>query len=366
MRTVATALAFSDKAAPELAADVVREALARAGGGGIARSVLLFLSSDFVHQAHAAVLAASRAANCLQVTGCTAPGIFTEEDWIIDRPAACAMVFRGEAGLAAHADAVLPRLTFSLPYAATRAWLEAGARRYGLLSTDSSAHGAGRLWCHGQTVTEGHCEAALSGVRTAIGTSRGVRALTEPQTAHTVGYDVTRSGAQPALNALLRELPLELREMERLPFHQLAAGIVAGDPKHAIAEGRFTLVSVIAANHETRSVTLATPVDNGAALFWALRQGLAAENEMRQLADTLAGELGGAPDFGLLFSCLGRGPWFFGGDDRDLAAVKERLPGMPLIGAYGGGQVAPLHDGNRLVHNSAVLALFKSTADVQS
>jgi len=39
--------------------------------------------------------------------------------------------------------------------------------------------------------------------------------------------------------------------------------------------------------------------------------------------------------------------------------VRERFPGMPLIGAYGGGQIAPLFDGNGQVHNAAVLALFR-------
>jgi small ligand-binding sensory domain FIST len=57
---------------------------------------------------------------------------------------------------------------------------------------------------------------------------------------------------------------------------------------------------------------------------------------------------------------MGRGPYFFGGEDRDLAIVKERYPGLPLIGAYGGGQIAPLFDGNRVVHNAAVLGLFKA------
>jgi hypothetical protein len=33
---------------------------------------------------------------------------------------------------------------------------------------------------------------------------------------------------------------------------------------------------------------------------------------------------------------------------------------MPLIGAYGGGQIAPLLDGNRQVHNAAVLALCRA------
>jgi small ligand-binding sensory domain FIST len=358
MIQIATALASADKADAELAADVVRAALERAGVG-IARSVLLFLSTDFVHQAHAAVLAASRAAHCLQVTGCTAPGVLTEEDWVLDRPAACAMVFGGDCGLAAHPEAGTPLLSLAAPNAATRGWLSGGGERYGLLSTDNSAHGAGRIWCHGKMAVDGRCETAVAGARAAIGMSRGMRILGEPRPVTCNGRDVLKAGEHPALNALLRELPMELREMEKLPFHLLAAGIVKGRPERAIEEGRYTLVPIIAASHDERSVTLTLPLDDGDRVFWAMRQGLAAESDMRRLAGDLSDKLGAAPDFGLLFSCLGRGPYFFGGEDRDLAVVRERFPGMPLIGAYGGGQIAPLIDGNEQVHNAAVLALFR-------
>ncbi|MBV6474837.1 MAG: hypothetical protein MOGDAGHF_00333 [Rhodocyclaceae bacterium] len=361
VRTVATALAAVDKATPELAADVVRTALARAGAD-IARSVLLFLSADFTHQAHAAVLAASRAAQCLQVTGCTAPGVFNEEDWVLDRPAACAMVFGGDCGLAAHAAAGVPLLSLAAPSAAAATWLAGGGPRYGMLSTDASAHGAGRIWCHGKMAAEGRCEAAFAGVRAAVGVSRGMRILGEPRPVGGSGRDVLRVGDHPALNALLRELPLDMREMEKLPFHLLAAGLVRGEAAGAIDEGRFTLVPIIGVNHEERSVALALPLDDGDRIFWALRQALAAENDMRRLADELSGRLGKTPDFALLFSCLGRGPWFFGGEDRDLAVMRERFPGMPFAGAYGGGQIAPLPGGNEQMHNAAVLSLF--AADV--
>ena len=359
MNQIATALLSADKADPELAAEVVHMALERAGVG-IAHSVLLFLSTDFVHMAHAAVVAASRAANCLQVTGCTAPGVFTEEDWVLDRPAACAMVFGGDSGLAAHPDAAAPLLTLAAPNALAGGWLEKGGQRYGLLSTDNSAHGAGRIWCHGKMAIEGRGETAITGAHAAIGVSRGMRILGEARLATGNGRDVLRTEAHPALNTLLRELPPEMREMEKLPFHLLAAGIIRGSAERAIEEGRYTLVPIIAANHDDRSITLAMPLEPGARIFWAMRQALAAENDMRQLVDTLATQLGSAADFGLLFSCLGRGPYFFDGEDRDLAMVKSRFPGMPLIGAYGGGQIAPLCDGNRQIHNAAVLALFSS------
>lgn len=357
--TIATALASAAKPDPELAAHVVKEALARAGTD-IAQGVLLFLTSDFVHHAHAAVVAASRAANCLHVTGCTAAGILSDEDWVLDRPAACAMVFGAGFGLGAHPEPGVPLLTLAAPSAAGAHWLAGGARRYGLLSTDNTAHSGGRIWCHGKMAAEGRCETVIAGAHAAVGVSRGVRGLTQPQPATSKGYDVLKLGAQPALNALLRELPLEMREMEKLPFHLLSAGIVSGEPENAVAEGRYTLVPIVAADHEERSVTLTVQVPPDAHLFWTMRQALATEHDMLQLVDRLGGDLGHRPDFGLLFSCLGRGPYFFSGEDRDLAVVKERFPGLPLIGAYGGGQIAPLFDGNRVVHNSVVLGLFSA------
>ncbi|MDR2241047.1 MAG: FIST C-terminal domain-containing protein [Zoogloeaceae bacterium] len=358
---IATALATADTAEPELAADVVRAALARTGAD-IARGVLLFLSADFSHQAHAAVLAASRAASCLQVTGCTAPGVFTEEDWALDRPAACAMVFGGDCGLAPPPASATPRLSLATPNAAARDWLAGPAPRYGMLSTNAGAHAAGRIWHHGKLAEDDRCEAIIGGARAAIGVSRGMRILDEPRPVSCLGRDLLRVGGHPALNTLLRDLPLETREQEKLPFHLLMAGIIKGNPENAIEEGRYALTPIIAANHEERSVTLALPLDDGDLVFWAMRQALAAENDLRRLTGQLGDELGATPDFGLLFSCLGRGPWFFGGEDRDLIAVKDRFPGMPLIGAYGGGQIAPLRDGNQQIYNAAVLALFAADA----
>ncbi|NTV94633.1 MAG: histidine kinase, partial [Thiobacillus sp.] len=68
--------------------------------------------------------------------------------------------------------------------------------------------------------------------------------------------------------------------------------------------------------------------------------------------DTLA-----PPAFGLMFPCLGRGPWFYGGEDRDIQALTRRFPDMPLIGFYGNGEIAHLDGANRLLQYSVVLAL---------
>ena len=63
-----------------------------------------------------------------------------------------------------------------------------------------------------------------------------------------------------------------------------------------------------------------------------------------------------------MFSCIGRGPYFYGGDDRDLAALRQRYPGLPILGSYGTGQIAPAGCGtyasNRPLQNAVLTALI--------
>lgn len=357
---VATAITSGDKPAPELAADAVAEALGRTGAT-IARSVLLFLSSDFLRLTRDAVLAASRAARCLQVAGCTGPGVFTEADWVLDRPAACAMVFAGDVALTTADTISGPTLSLALPQTATGDWIASAPARFGVVSSDGAGHDAGRIWGHGQVLAEGRFEAAFRGARGAIAVSRGIRILSEQlEVTAADAYDVQRVAGYPALNTLLRALPLELRQMERLPYHLLFAGVISGEAEGAIEQGRFVLVPIIASSSDDRSLTLAARLQSGSHIFWCMRQALAAERDTRVALDAAVSDLGATPDFALLFSCLGRGPYFFGGAERDLEIARERLPGVPIIGTYGGGEIAALANGNCLIHNSAVIAAFKA------
>jgi small ligand-binding sensory domain FIST len=356
----ATALGSAQKASPELVAEVVGEAMVSAGTD-IARGVLLFLSSEFARIAQPAVLAASRVARCIQVAGCTAPGVFTEVDWILDRPAACAMVCGAGISVGPAGDlAGQAVLTLAVPQAAGIDWIASRHRRFGMLSADGAAQNPGRVWSHASVCAEGKAEVSIGGARSSIAVSRGLRLLGESARVDSVeGYDLYRVGGHPALSTLLRELPLELREMVRLPHHLLFAGVVDAQGEEPIDQDRFDLVPVIAANAEDRSVTLGGRIQAGARMFWCMRQPLAAERDTRVALDAAAAELGGAPDFGVAFSCVGRGPYFFGGPDRDLEILRERFPGMPFIGAYGAGEIGTPAAASRLLLNSAVFALFR-------
>jgi small ligand-binding sensory domain FIST len=363
---VATALASADKADAEIVAEVVREALTSAGAE-IAQSVLLFLTEEFARHAQAAVTAASRAGHCLQVIGCSAPGVFTERDWVLDRPGVAAMVFTADVSIGTANGTDEPVLSLSTPSAATASWLAARRRRFGMLSSSGSTQKAGKIWVHAKTTADNRLDAVFQGASGSVGISRGVRILSDAlEATQCEGYDLLRINGYPALNTLMRELPLELRDLPQLPVHQLCAGIVEGDPDEAMARCRYTLVPLIGTNSDERSVTLAAQIPTATRMFWAMRSPLAAERDTRVMLDELDSALAAVPDFGVMFSCMGRGPYFYEGADRDLDLVRARYPRMPLIGAYGSGEIAPQFDGNKIIHNSAVLSLFRCTrnADV--
>ena len=382
----ASALITGNEPLPALAEHAVREALARAGHQR-ANSVVLFLSGEFTRHAHTTVLAAARAAQCTQVFGGIAAGLCTETGWALDRPAAAAMVLCGPFSLASAEVPMAPvidtlnTLSALAPHPAApllcctsspfpSEW--ANSRRFGTHFHGNAGHSA--VWQLGRLVEHGCVEARVLGASIDLALSTGLRSIGTALPVDSVrGYDLLSLGGQPALESLLRLLPADWRDRHPLPLHLINATI--GDAGEAAG---VQAAAVISTNADL-SVTLTVPLQPGQSLCWAIRQPLAAEAEMRDALACLplkSGATGSTrstdsagslltPDFGMFFSCIGRGPYFYGDDDRDLAAVIERFPGMPLIGTYGTGQIAFSGDTSRQLQNSVVTALFSETPHVQ-
>ncbi|HYN38566.1 MAG TPA: FIST C-terminal domain-containing protein, partial [Rhodospirillales bacterium] len=345
---VASSLVSGLYPTPDLAAEAVRNALQDAGLQR-ADSVLLFLTRDYVRHAQPAIVAAARAAGTLQVSGCTAFGLLTERGWLLDQPGAVALVLTHSATATDDMQRE-PLLSFSGQHSLPYAW-QAMPERAGLLDAEAVS------WSHGRVAEQPGAEIRLSGVHTRLCLSPGLRRLNLPLTVNAAaGYDLRQLGGLTPLDSLRRHLPAELRAEP--PLHQIvvtrtpsrqgtcfaaqAMGPFAGDEPGAPA------IPILNTNADG-SLTLAEPLAIGEQVHWAIRQPLSAEQDMRQslLAAPQRDFLRGAadpekrPDFALMFSCLGRGPLFYGNDDRDLLVFREQFPDVPLIGAYGSGQIAP-------------------------
>ncbi len=132
---VATSIVIGNEATADLASEAVKNAMRKADIS-IANSVLLLLTSEFAGNPQAAIRAAAKAANCTQVMGCSTTGIFTEDDWVIDAPAAAVMVFGGNVSLELpkHNHTNQPLLTLTAPNAINSSWLNNGRKRFGGVS----------------------------------------------------------------------------------------------------------------------------------------------------------------------------------------------------------------------------------------
>lgn len=358
---VATGLVIGKQASPDLASQAVAAAMLKANIHAPS-SVLLFLTSEFAADPHSAIIAAAKAASCTQIIGCSATGIFTEEDWVLDSPAAAAMVFSDlnftHPSLANADENIL--LTLAAPNAINTTWLNApnaNVQRFGGVSGDATGHGPFSVWQNGKGTTQGYCEVSLQNASGAVGSSHGLKIISAPRRITKANCnDVISIGNMPAFATLNSAWFKHNNVLEHFPYHQLMA--VHASKASAIERGDYGLASIIIANEDNQSVTLTKPLQEDDWLSWAVRDIDSAQVDIVKTANMLKRQLVDDPAFGLLFSCLGRGPYFYNGVDQDLALIKTLFPKMPLIGFYGNGEIAPINGLNELLQYSAVLGLF--------
>ncbi len=357
---IATGLARGSTAEPALAAMAVQLAMEQLSVSH-ANAVLLFLSDAFVRSAQPALLAASRASQCIQVAGGCAAGVFTEQDWVLDAPAAAAMVFSGPVQLGLVHSPEADDLLLSFASAATFAqpWLNATGLRFGGITGHAGGAGPSPVWQHGRLNPSGRCELYLHGCDGATGVSHGIRALSDAlEVTSSRGFDLLSLQHQPALNTLARELPLEVQQLDRIPLHRILAAEIIGDTANALNEGRYHLIPLVATDPHQGAVTLASRLVEGDRMFWALRQPAAAEHNMRMSLIRTEHALGHSPDFAIMATSAARGAAFYGDDDRDLLAMTRQYPGMPIIGFYSNGEFASLEQDNHLLEYACSFGLF--------
>lgn len=355
---VATGLAIGASASAELAAKAVESAMLKANIHAPS-SVLLFLTSEFAADPQSAIKSAAKAASCTQIIGCSATGIFTEEDWVIDSPAAAAMVFSNLNFGHANDNMNDLLLTLTAPNAINTTWLNQLGARFGGVSGDALGQGQFSVWQNGKGNTQGYCEVTLANTHAAVAASHGLQLISSPRRITKMnGNDLLSLANLPALNTLFsacKKQDIAIKD-DDIPYHQLIA--VYANKASALERGEYNLASLIIANHDKDSITLTKPLKEGDWLSWAIRDVDAAQIDIVKTASILKRQLDVEPEFALLFSCLGRGPFFYNGSDQDLALIKTLFPDLPIIGFYGNGEIAPIAGENELLQYSAVLGLF--------
>jgi small ligand-binding sensory domain FIST len=345
---------------PRLAFEAVRIALDRLGATR-AQSVLLFLTGHFARNPGPAIHAAARAAQTTQIAGCTAVGIYTEKDWVIDAPAAAAMVFAQSADEPDPAPALDARhddwlLSLAAPNSVNREWLAMPGRRIGAIAGDGTGRGPFPIWASGKLLDSGRldlhlprraCRVTVSPGLTPLSALLGVTEVKE--------FDLLRVGHRPALTALVAQALPHLEGGQPFPWHRLLLARAGDEPRLALASGDYELMPVLGVN-PNRSLIVGGRLLEGDRIFSVLREPELAKQELDLKLTTARQE--GEPRYALLFSCAGRGPAFFDGRDADWDNVCRLYPRTPLIGFYGNGEIAPTGGRNRVLQYASVCGLI--------
>lgn len=354
---VGTGIAKGQQASPALATQAVMIAMQKAGLTNPA-SVLLYITTEYGANPQAAIMAAARAASTTLVMGCSASGIFTEDEWVLDGAAVAAMVFSQNVLSSQPHDIHNSRhlLTLAAPSALNSIWLNSSQTRFGGVSGDATGRGPFSVWHHGKGNTTGYCEFGLKHGEVVLGLCHGLKALSSPRRITASNdYAVHSVANMPALVSLNAACKCLALPEEELPYHLVMVAFASH--ARAFETGDYQLASLVMTDEQSNHVTLSRPIAKGDWLCWMLRDANSASNEVAQMARQLT-QGATSPAFGLLFSCLARGPYFYHGDDADLAAIKAEFPALPIIGFYGNGEIAPMLGRNALLPYSAVLGLF--------
>jgi small ligand-binding sensory domain FIST len=375
--------------------DAIAQAAARAlAEAGIAKAdtAIVFFTAEHANQARELVESLSSATGARKTAGCSAAGILTGAGEIEGTHGIAVLVFAADqlhsepflihplrekdenagaeiarrlAGAAAENRLVvlLPD-TYNGQPQRLLASMEGRAGFVSVIGAGASESGMARTTYQlcGDTVTSNAVAGlSLSGTfQMHIDITQGCQPITQPMTiTKAKGHLIYEIDQQPALEVFARLLKGPLAEDLRRALQVLFVGLPANRDENSVGPGNYVIRNIIGLDPDKGILGVADEVREGQALIFALRDGQRAREDLNQMLARQAARLAGKkPVFGLYFNCCARGASLYGTEGIDTAYIRQALGDFPLIGMFGGYELAPLGKANHLFAYTGVLALL--------
>jgi len=168
----------------------------------------------------------------------------------------------------------------------------------------------------------------------------------------TAGADniVAEIDGRPALDVFKEDIgELLSRDLQKVGGLIFAALPVPGTDK-----ADYRVRNLLAIDQQEGWIAIAGTVEPGDPILFCRRDRGAASADLARMVDDVKRRAGGRAKAGVYFSCVGRGPGFFGAQGHEMAAIQERLGDVPLVGFFGNGEIVC----DRIYGYTGVLALF--------
>jgi small ligand-binding sensory domain FIST len=136
-------------------------------------------------------------------------------------------------------------------------------------------------------------------------------------------------------------------------------GLPADQQRNTVGAGEYLVRNIIGLDSSKGAIAIADHVRRGQSMIFTLRDGNRARDDLGQMLQRQWERLNGKkPAFGLYFNCCARGASLYGIPGIDSAYIRQILGDFPLIGMFGGYELAPLGGANHLFAYTGVLALI--------
>jgi small ligand-binding sensory domain FIST len=227
-------------------------------------------------------------------------------------------------------------------------------------SSENGAAGATYQLCGDKVASNSLAGAYLSGeFKVHVDITQGCQPITAPMVITKAERNLIHEiDDRPALEVFARLLKGPLAEDLRRALMVLFVGLPADRRENSVAPGKYLVRNIIGLDPEKGIVGVAQEVSEGEALIFTMRDGERAREDLNQMLRRQGEKLNGRkPGFGMYFNCCARGGSLYGIPGIDSAYIRQALGDFPLVGMFGGYELAPLGRANRLFAYTGVLAL---------
>ena len=228
-------------------------------------------------------------------------------------------------------------------------------------STENGTVGATYQLCGDKVATNAVAGAYLSGGFNAhVDITQGCQPISERMViTKAEGNLIYEINHRSALEVFAKLLKGPLAEDIRRALMVLFVGLPADRQENSVAPGKYLVRNIVGLDPEKGILGVAEEVGEGETMVFTMRDGQRAREDLGQMLHRqVDGLTGKKPSFGLYFNCCARGSSLYGIPGIDSAYIRQALGDIPLIGMFGGYELAPLGGANHLFAYTGVLALI--------
>ena len=228
-------------------------------------------------------------------------------------------------------------------------------------SSEDGTAGATYQVCGEKVATNAIAGAYISGdFDVQVDITQGCQPIAEPMMiTKAEGNLIYEINQRPAMEVFAGLLKGPLREDLRRAVSVIFVGLPANRQENSVAPGQYLVRNIIGVDAGKGIIGIADEVVEGDAMIFAMRDGARAREDLEQMLLRQTAALGNRkPALGIYFNCCARGNSLYGIPGIDSAYIRQALGDIPLVGMFGGYELAPLGRANHLFAYTGVLALI--------